>query len=493
MLGPPAVGLTPARHSDYDVSAWRRGALKGRLMKKARIVFVGGGSVAWTPNIVKDMLLTPALAGSEFVLYDTDLPAARRVAAFLKKLDGRLKTGSSFTPTADRARAFDGADCFVITISTGGLDAMGLDLSIPEGYGIYHTVGDTVGPGGWARALRNFPVFEDLAREINLRAPGAAVLNYTNPMTVLTAALARLCTGPVVGLCHGLFENLEFLTARYGLKDESELSVSYAGVNHFFWTTRVRARGRDVMPDLLSATRRRGLTQLREEAQPDPMGFTSSRRDVANALFLETGVLPYLGDRHTCEFFPAYITDRDLMRSAGLVRTTIAERRKIFRKRVARLAAMTAGEIPPEFFTRSRETAADILAALVTGTPFIDVGNVPNAGQVANLPRGAVVETAVRVDSNGFSPICFGDLPPAVLGYVEPVVLSQEATIRACLERDRELALQALRMDPVCARLTSGQARELGERLLAAHREFVGGMFGARRKTAARAARTPGH
>jgi alpha-galactosidase/6-phospho-beta-glucosidase family protein len=443
---------------------------------RKRIVLVGGGSNAWTPNIVKDMLLTPAIAGSTFVLYDIDREAAERAAAFLVKLDGVLGTGSAFVATSDRDSAFDGADYFIITISTGGLSAMAHDLALPEAFGIWHTVGDTAGPGGWARSVRNFPVFEDLAHAFNRRAPGAMILNYTNPLTVLTAVLSRLCTGPVVGLCHGLFENLEFLTAHYGLRDESELSVSYAGVNHFFWMNRVSARGRDVLPDLLRKVRRRGFTSLLRDVEPDPAAY-SDHRELATALFDETGILPYLGDRHTCEFFPCYITSKAAMRKYRLVRTSIGERQQAFRQRARDLRAMTEGEIPGEYTTRSRETAADIIAAHITGKAFIDVGNVANIGQISNLPRGAVVETAVRVDSNGFSPICFGDLPRQVLGLVEPVVHAFETTISACMERDRALALQALRLDPVCAHLTGDEVKDLGSRLIGAHRKYMEGLF----------------
>ncbi len=443
-----------------------------------KIVIVGGGSNAWTPTIVRDMLLTEGLAGSTFVLYDIKRQAAELVAAFLSKLDARLRTGSRFVATDDRRKAFTDAAYFIITISTGGLAAMARDITLPEEYGIFHTVGDTCGPGGWARALRNYPVFESLGRDINRFAPGAVVLNYTNPMTVLTTVLARLCTGPVVGLCHGLFENLEFLRAFYRLRDESELSVRYAGVNHFFWTTWIRARGRDLLDDLRVKVRRRGFTTLLQ-ASADRLGY-SSRRELATELFNQTGIMPYLGDRHTCEFFPCYITSRQAMKKYRIVRTTIEERRRGFRERERELRRLIGGEIPERWLTKSRETAADIISAHSTGSSFIDVGNVPNVGQVANLPKGAVLETAVRVDGNGFSPICFGDLPQPALGFVEPLVRVFETTVRACVEKNRELALSALRLDPACSHLTGEQVRELGTRLIGAHREYTGSLFSRR-------------
>lgn len=441
-------------------------------MSRKKIVIVGGGSNAWAPALVKDMLLTEGIRDSEFVLFDINKKAADLVVAFLRRLEGMWKTGATFTSTDQRARALDGADYVIIAISTGGLDAMAQDLAIPERYGIFHTVGDTSGPGGWSRLIRNFEVFRGLAAEINLRAPGAVVLNYTNPMTTLTAVLARLCKGPVVGLCHGLFENLEFLKRFYHLEREEDLAVQYGGLNHFFWMTEIRAKGRDLLADLKRRIAKRSMTDLLRESAPDPMGFKSSR-ELATELFRETGVMPYLGDRHTCEFFPQYITNRANLRKYRLVRTSIAERRRGFNQRERNLRKMLRGKIADHLLKRSRETAADIIQAHSRGKVFIDVGNMPNRGQIANLPIGTIVETAVRVDANGFSPIAFGPLPKKVAGFVAPYARVFDLGVEACFRGDRALALHALRLDPVTSHLNGVQVREMGERLLAAHRRFL--------------------
>ncbi len=441
-------------------------------MKRKKIVIVGGGSNAWAPALVKDMMLTEGISNSEFVLYDLRRSAAELVAAALAQADRKIRSGARVVVTDRRAAALDGADYVIIAISTGGLDSMAHDLAIPQKYGIYHTVGDTSGPGGWARLMRNFEVFRDLAEEINRRAPGAVVLNYTNPMTTLTTVLARLCKGPVVGLCHGLFENLAFLKQFYRLEREEEAAVQYAGLNHFFWMTAIRARGRDLLADLRRRIAARSMTDLLRESAPDPMGFTS-KREVATELFRETGVLPYLGDRHTCEFFAQYITSRANMRKYRIVRTAVALRRRQFAKRERVLRRMARGRLPDWMRTRSRETAANIIQAHALGRVFIDVGNVPNVGQIANLPLGTVVETAVRVDANGFSPIAFGALPEKVVGYVEPYARVFNLSVEACFRGDRELALHALRLDPVTSLLNSARTREMGLRLLAAHRRFL--------------------
>jgi alpha-galactosidase len=441
-------------------------------MRRRKIVIVGGGSNSWAPDLVKDMMLTPAIADSEFVLYDIDKSAATLVRQYLMKLNEKLKTPATFTASSDLPRAFERAEYIIITISTGGFDAMAHDLAIPEKYGIFHTVGDTSGPGGWARLMRNFSVFKKLAEDINRHAPGAMVLNYSNPMTTLTQILCRICTGPVVGLCHGLFENLEFLKRLYKLETEDQISVRYAGLNHFFWMTEARIPGMDILADLSRRLEKQTFTDLMRESSPDPKGFHSNR-ELATELFRLTGVMPYLGDRHTCEFFPQYITSKKNMKKYKMIRTSIKARRNGFNERKKNLEKIVATELPEGNFVKSREAAAEIISAHVESRSFIDVGNVPNIGQISNLPLGTIVETAVCVDRNGFSPIAFGPLPEPVLSFVEPFARAFNMGVDACFEGDRGKALTALRMDPVCSHLTVDQVLEMGNRLLAAHGPFI--------------------
>ena len=441
-------------------------------MPGPKIVIVGGGSNAWGPKLVKDMLLTESLRDSRFVLYDINRKSSELNKAFLDKLSGLLGVRAKIISTNNRARAFDGADYFIITISTGGLAAMARDIAIPEDYGIYHTVGDTVGPGGWGRTIRNFGAFVSLAKAIRKHAPRAVVLNYTNPMSTLTDVLCRLLDGPVVGLCHGLFENLRFIREFYKLKSEADVAVKYGGVNHFFWITEARAGRRDVIADLKRRLKKQSMTDLLKTVYDDPMGFHSDR-ELATELFRLTGVMPYLGDRHTCECFPQYITSRKNMKKYKLRRTSIAERREGFRSRTRNLRRMIRGRIDEGYFTSSRESAADIIDAHWSGKVLIDVGNMPNIGQISNLPPGAVVETAVRVDRNGFSPVTFGPLPEVVRGMTAPLAEVARMTVDACFAASRQLAIQALRLDPLCSHLNSDQVVEMAGRLLRAHKRFI--------------------
>lgn len=438
-------------------------------MSRLKIVMVGGGSVLWTPTLVRDLLLTPPLHDAEFVLYDLNKDASDLTAAFCTKLAAKLCVPARFVSTDRREQGFADANYVIITISTGGLDAMARDLAIPEEYGIYHTVGDTSGPGGWARSIRNFDTFVSLAQDINRYARGAMVLNYTNPMATLTDVLTRLCEGPVVGLCHGLFNNQEFIEGLYGLENEDDIALHYGGLNHFFWITQARAGAVDVIADLTARLKTQSFTDLLRLVH----GLSAPDGEVATDLFAMTGVMPYLGDRHTCEFFPWYITSRDNLRTYKLVRTTVSERREQAAQGANNLRRMVAGEIPDEFMQRSREAAADIIAAHSQGRVFIDVGNLPNKGQIVGLPPGVVVETAVRVDRNGFTPLTFGPLPRAVQPLVALWAEIYAMIVDACFAQDKAAALRALRLDPVCSHLNTAQVNEMGERLLASHAAFI--------------------
>ena len=440
---------------------------------KRKIVLVGGGSVAWGPGLLRDMLLSQPLKGSQYFLYDIDKPSADLIAAVGENLARTVGVEARFVPTDNRARALKGADYVIITISTGGLDATAMDLSIPERFGIYHTVGDTSGPGGWARFIRNFDAFVALARDFNRCAPDALILNYSNPMTALTDVLSRLCGGRVIGVCHGLRSNQYFVRDFYRLKDLGQTAFKIGGVNHFFWATHARAGRIDVIADLRRRLRKQTLRDLLKQAYPDGHPAINPSLTLATELFRLTGVMPFLADRHICEFVNWCVTSKEGLRRYKVPRTTAAEQQRNLARRRRRAERMVS-HIDPEFLKGDPEIACQIIAAHIVGRPTaVDMGNLPNTSQVQNLPAGAVVETGVCVDSNGFTPLNFGPLPPAVLGLVEPWTRVFTMAVDACFRKDRKMALQALRLDPLCAHLNTDVVNELAQRLLDAHRRFI--------------------
>jgi alpha-galactosidase len=453
------------------------------------ITWVGGGSYNWGPLLLRDIILTEGLQEARLRLLDIDRKAAEEMTALGRKLTKEWGVGVTCTPMTDQREALEGADFVLITINTGGVEATAKDIRIPEAFGVYATVGDTVGPGGWARALRNFPVFRQLGEDIAELAPAATVLNYSNPMSILTKVLSLEVGERVVGLCHGVYENFAVLQALFGLKDVKELMVNYGGLNHFFWVYDFTVRGEPGYEALQERLGRKSLADAVRAAHRPDLGFNREKL-LTSQLYETYHYLPYMGDRHICEFLPGYVNGP--VAKAGRARIGLAgtramdryrlERtpslaRKVSRQRAhRRLLRFISGkdELPRR---RSRETAADIMAACALGHEFIDVMNVPNRGQIPNLPLEAVVETPGVINSLGFTPLAVGPLPEGVLDLVLPHAVNQDRIVEACYTGELEEALESLAHDPTCSHLTLAQVKELGKKLVAANRPYLTQFF----------------
>jgi alpha-galactosidase len=436
-------------------------------MAETRICFVGGGSYNWMPKLLGDLALTRDLEGT-IVLHDLDPTALDDIQRYGRKVLERNGSRFSIETTTDLDRGLDGAEFVVVTITTGGLPSMALDLDIPERYGIYQSVGDTVGPGGLSRALRNVPVMVGIARAMERRCPDAWMLNLTNPLTVLTRVVTMTTCIKAVGLCHELFGVRGGLIRMFG-GSPADFEMRVAGVNHLIWLLEMTIRGRN------------GLEMVREfVAEGRGMPVPAARGDwhepfvdrwkLKLALFELYDALPAAGDRHLAEFFPYFLTDATHQGADyGVQLTRIAHREQ--QVAAAREAVHTAisGELPPVM--RSPEATADIVSAVANGRSVRTIVNLPNSGQIDNLPRGVVVETLAEITSAGAQPLTVGALPHGVLSTLEPHVVNQEMIARAALEGDRQLALQAMANDPLVHDLA--RATSLLDDLLAAHAAYL--------------------
>jgi alpha-galactosidase/6-phospho-beta-glucosidase family protein len=452
------------------------------MNKEIKIAMIGGGSQIWSPNIIRDLVLKPGLdqVNLNLALLDIDLPRANAIhALFEAKLSEWGVNWAKTWPTDNPEPALDGADFVIIAISTGRLPAMKHDLEIPEQYGIYHTVGDTCGPGGWARALRNVPVFADYAKKIKRLAPKAYVLNYTNPMGALTKVLAEeLGHHKVVGLCHSLFESYGVLMAIFDLASENQIKTRCGGLNHFFWMLDLTINGQDGYKLLEEKLQGRNFATLLDDMHRDSLGF-GSYHWLAGELYAKYGYLPYVGDRHTCEFFDCYITDQAEMARLKLVRTSVSDREQMYAEAAERISQWTRGEEAdfPLDKKPSRETAADIIKAIVFNQDFEDVVNMVNTGQISNLPAGAVVETMGHINRSGATALKLGAIPENLVPLIAPHAEVQLQTVEAGLSGDLDKAFAALEVDPLCARLSCDEVRKMGLELLTANRQYLPQFF----------------
>jgi len=443
-----------------------------------------GSSTGWTPYLLPD-LLEVFDEPLEVRLIDIDPRPAKLCAEYgevASKHRGRNK--DKYITFTDRKKALKDADAILITLSTGGLDAMEQDIKIPEKYGIYATVGDTAGPGGWSRSIRNIPVFRQFADDFQKYCPRAFIANYTNPMSSLTATLQLCCSNPSVGLCHAYFETKDVIQKIFGLKDWNQISVSLAGMNHFTWVVDFKIDKEPGYPLLRKKVGKGSLRDVLPQESADDIGFRS-RHNLCVVLYDAFGYLPYPGDRHTCEFVSFAITGKPPTRKVrdwgdclvptfeycNIRRTPVTVRRRLMPKRDKAMHEWIRGkkEIPG----RSRETGAEMIRAYLYNKPFADAVNCLNLGQIPDLPRGACVETIGLIDGMGARPLMVDKIPEHLLEVMRPQAVCQKWITEGVLEGSRDKLLQALFRDPQCAHLKPHEIRDMAQELFDANRKFI--------------------
>ncbi len=448
-----------------------------------RIVFLGA-SVNWVPRLLTDLLVVfPETLDVWFV--DINPEAARQCQAWGREANRVYGRTDRYEGTTDRRAALLKADAVLITLTTGGFPAMSADLSIPESYGIFATVGDTCGPSGWSRSIRNIFIFDAFARDFSELCPKAIIVNYTNPMGSLSSVLQRSCGNPVVGLCHAYFETRDVLAHVLGLKDDRGLQIGIAGLNHFTWVTDYSVDGVEGDPALGSCLGTRPLSELMPEETADEIGFSSGHR-LCVELFNLYHRLPYPADRHTIEFVPWGITNnperRQVMHKArfpyeelaryGVRRTAISHRveyQKLSKTRFDAIFETETGTAP----VRSRETGSDMIRAYLCGGTITDAVNVLNEGQMEDVPHGVCVETLGTVDARGVRALKAKSLPAAVTELLRPHALAQLWLVEGMLGRRQEDVFQALMLDPQCRDMDPDSVMRLYDELVEANQPYA--------------------
>jgi galacturan 1,4-alpha-galacturonidase len=438
-----------------------------------KITIVGGGSAQWVPILADDIAITPCLAGCELVLHDVDLGRAERTAAYARHVSDLAGAGLGVNATSDLDGALAGADFVVVCISTGGLATMAPDLETSGRFGVPLPIGDTTGPAGMRRALRNVPVLVGIARAMERQCPAAWMLNVTNPLSVLTRAVTRETAIKVVGLCHELGA-CRFYVSQLLDADYADVELRVAGVNHFPLVVGVDVRGDDRMADLVAVARERADLStplpLLDNVMAGPVvttggtpddamrapGWTKQRLRDHLALNFEVlrnfGALPGAHPDHTIEFVPGFLNEASAWgKRWGIEPVTIADRRERERLYNARLDERMLSTRAPR--RRSTELVVDVIDALLTSAAVELPMNTPNAGQCPDLPTNAIVESICVADGNGIRGRDRVHAPTALASLLRRIVTAQELTVEAAVNRDADALLAALFSDPLAGAL----------------------------------------
>ncbi len=442
------------------------------------MTIVGGGSYQWAPELMADLFGTPALAGMHLVLEDVDPAPLPKMEALARKLNDAMGAKATVAATTDLHAALDGADFVIVCISTGGFRSMAVDLDVPAAHGITQTVGDTVGPGGINRALRNVPVLVGIARAMEEHCPDAWLFNITNPMTCLTRSVCRETSIKAVGLCHEVGNFCMDLAIALGRPFEA-VTAAVTGVNHFPVVTTLDVDGRDGLELLRELTDEvGGLDSLAPyPGRPEAEQFSKldfAQRHLFKLTLLDRwGTFPAAGDRHIAEFVSFALTpESDWGAAYNIALSPIARREQHQAGYVADVDAWLAGTKDLQTW-QSGELPSPMIQAMLTGEPLEAPVNIPNRGQGIGLPPDAVLESICVIDAEGIRGRDEVTLPSPYDELVRRHVATQELTVEAALRGDRTLAAEAFALDPLAGRGDLRVTEVMVEELLAGTAEWL--------------------
>ncbi|MCL2433740.1 MAG: alpha-glucosidase/alpha-galactosidase [Clostridia bacterium] len=389
--------------------------------------FIGAGSTVFTVGLVCDILHNPdILPAGELRLVDVDPVALEEAYGAVSAL---IRTsGRDFTVTkhTDFRETLPGLDFIFFTFVTGGYASWKVDIDICMRHGVMHSVGDTIGPGGIIRTLRNVPVVVEIAREMERVCPDAWAINYSNPEGALCLALEKYTKIRTFGLCHGTPGTARELAEHVFGVEPGRITFRAAGINHLTWITQLEIDGRDVYSELGEKLVASGYNK---------------KQPISYQLYKYFGLYPCPGDRHVGEFFSSFVKENTDLSGRD-------EGRETSKKRLARIIN---GELGYKDFGSSGETSLHFIRALLGGARAYEMANVQNRGYIENVSDGTIVEVPVFVDGFGLHPQHIGMLPAGIAAKCEALGREYALAVDAAVTGDKQLALQAMLMDPLAA------------------------------------------
>jgi alpha-galactosidase len=451
--------------------------------KPVRIAFIGGASMTWMPSFAHDILSHQPLAGSTLVLMDIDADHLQTMTKYVRRMVAESGGDLRIESTTERAEALTGADYVVTTFGPGGHEYWKEDVGIALRYGIQEPAGMSVGPGGLMQGLKGIPTIVDIAQDMDELCPNARLFNYTNPMSSLTLAFNRYSDVEGVGVCPGIYGYIGKIARTLGLP-ATDLHYVAGGVNHMNWLLEVRHNGTDVLPQyqetLAAATWE--SSRARDKADWDSTQVRAKGEAVAKAwdpisrrLYELFGAWPVPGDGHTAEFVPYFIgKGRDIERRYSLAHDYIErriEKRKGVWSQIESAAAGGGAFVKGEY--ESQERVELMIHAMEFNEPGVIYLNVMNGNAIPNVLPDACVELPVVVGPYGFHPLHTGPLPPGPAAITNLAAAVQDLTVEAAIRGDRQLALQALALDPLTYTLELEETEQMLDEMLEASRPVL--------------------
>ncbi|CEK37496.1 alpha-glucosidase/alpha-galactosidase [Paraclostridium sordellii] len=425
-----------------------------------KMTFLGAGSTIFAKNVLGDCMLTEALRDFEIALYDIDEKRLDESYNMLSIINKTLnKSRANINKYKDRKEALRGAKYIVNAIQVGGYDPCTItDFEVPKKYGLRQTIGDTVGIGGRFRGLRTIPVMLDFAKDIEEVCPDALLLNYTNPMSMITLAMIKGTKVKTVGLCHSVQTCASDLLSKLNMSTEG-ISYKIAGTNHMGWLLEITKDGKDLYPEIKKRAKTLGKhdDMIRFELMKQ-FGYYVTESSEHNAEYL-----PYFIKNTHPEFIEKYNIPLD-----EYPRRCISQ---IENWDKCKKDLVNNEEINHE---RTKEYASYIMEAIETGRPYTFGGNVLNTGLITNLPNDCCVEVTCLADKNGITPCYVGELPIQLAALNRTNVNVQLLTVEAALTRNKDYIYYAAMLDPhTSSELSIDDIKNLVDDLIKEHGDWL--------------------
>jgi 6-phospho-beta-glucosidase len=426
-------------------------------MAAIRLCYIGGGSTRAPGTVAALVAHGDRFAGSEVVLVDLDADRLAVVREIALRMAAARGVELRVTTSIDRRSGLRDADVVLTSFRPGGFEARILDERLPPEFGVIGQ--ETQGPGGFFMALRSIQVMREIVADMEHLCPGAILINYTNPVNIVSEAVTHHTGIPTISLCEGPLDYPAAVARDAGL-DPARLDAILVGLNHTGWTVRHRYDGEDVIPLIRDAAERRA-----REPSGDP------RADRMLWLAATMGSLPSV-------YLYYYYFHDEALAEARATPTTRAEdilsEVDDYWRHYRDQASSTTPVLDP---ARSRggilelELAIDVIEAIAHDTGATWPVNVPNRGALPGFPDDLVVEVPATVDREGAHPITQPALPRSVRGLIEMLGEYQALTAEAAWCGSRRDAIAALACHPLVVSLS--KAERLYDRMAAAHRAYL--------------------
>ena len=428
----------------------------------AKIVLIGAGS-GFGSRLSVDILSFPDLQDSTIALVDINQEAVDGVSRFVQQVVDHHKLPAKVIGSTDRREVLEGADHVVVAIAVGGPAYNGVpyfyEIDIPAQFG----VSQQVGPGGILRTMRTAPEMLDICRDIEELCPDALLLNYTNPMAMLSWIMSEATAVRNVGLCHSVQGTHHQLAGYIGIP-AGEITHWVAGINHMSWFLQFDRKGEDLYPKLF-------------EAMEDPEIY--AKDNVRFEIMKHFGYFVTESTRHMSEYVPYFRKREDIYEEFKCASPTPSmdggQAHRIWQDDIPE-----GGDVEKDALQlrRSGEYASRIMHSVYTDTLFRFNGNVMNDGIIGNLPFGCCVEVPCMTDKCGVNPCVIGDLPTQLAYLNTTNVAVQQLTVEAVLEQDLEKAYQACLLDPLTSAVCSlSEIRSMFNELLEAEQPWLKPFF----------------